>query len=200
MSNSKDCKEVFTDIYARKIWGDGSGGGSGEQAQPYCDFVSRYMVTHGTKAVLDIGCGDLLVAKNIQMCETYFGIDAAPNPNGEQNRVRLRYRGAGTPGVPEPEVGVAEYNFDVLTDELPGQADLVLCKEVLQHLSNEQVQTLLDRTAHYPRRLFTNNCDPEHMNEDIETGGFRPVDLSKPPFNQPCKTVFTYGRWHIQEL
>lgn len=170
MSNSKDCKEVFTDIYARKVWGDGSGGGSGEQAMPYCAFISNLLANDcAVYEVLDIGSGDQNVTRNIKWHGVvYYGIDAA-------------------------------WGHDALTDTLP-PADLVLCKEVMQHLSNEQVQTLLDRTAHYPRRLFTNNCDPEHMNEDIETGGFRPVDLSKPPFNQPCKTVFTYGHWHIQEL
>lgn len=194
MSNSKDCKEVFTDIYARKVWGDGSGGGSGEQAQSYCDFVNRYvgpkngahgvLIRGGIHTVLDIGCGDLAIAKRIEWGNIlYIGVDSADQS--------------------WPAVGLGQRcimrNFDALTKPLP-EADLVLCKEVLQHLSNEQIQTLLDRTAHYPRRLFTNNCDPEHMNEDIETGGFRPIDLSKPPFNQPCKTVFTYGHWHIQEL
>ncbi len=170
MSNTKDCKEVFTDIYARKIWGDGSGGGSApDVARPYVDYVLSIISSMEGGTVLDIGSGDGIVASMIHRDHiTYIGVDAA---NG----------------------------FDALTDTLP-PADLVLCKEVMQHLSNEQAQTLLDRTAHYSRRLFTNNCDPEHMNEDIETGDFRPVDLSKPPFNQPCKTVFTYGHWHIQEL
>ena len=125
---TNDCKEVFTDIYARRVWGDGSGGGSGPQAQPYCDFVSEYLKMPpypiGVRTALDIGCGDERVAKRIRWgIFTYIGVDAAQG-------------------------------FDALTDELPA-ADLVLCKEVMQHLSNEQVQLLLDRTAHYPRRLFT---------------------------------------------
>ena len=167
MSN---CKEVFSDIYARKIWGDGSGGGSGEQAEPYCKFVSKYITTHKPTRVLDIGSGDGLVARRIHWgAATYIGVDAAQG-------------------------------FDALTDELP-DADLVLCKEVMQHLSNAQVQLLLDRTAHYPRRLFTNTMHLSlGVNTDIETGDTRAVDLALPPFNQPAKTVLRYGCWHIQEL
>lgn len=171
---TKDCKEVFTDIYARKMWGDGSGGGSApDVARPYISFISDIILGATCMGrpftVLDIGSGDGAIADEINWYNaTYIGVDAA-------------------------------YGFDALTDELP-DADLVLCKEVLQHLSNEQAQALLDRTAHYPIRLFTNNCDPEHMNEDIDTGGFRPVDLTLPPFNQPATTVLKYGHWHVQEL
>ena len=174
---TKDCKEVFTDIYARKAWGDGSGGGSApDTARPYCELVSCAVIgatsSGSALTVLDIGCGDGVVSKGINWLNaTYIGVDAAQG-------------------------------FDALTDPLPA-ADLVLCKEVMQHLSNAQVQLLLDRTAHYPVRLFTNStyAMPERpVNCDIETGDFRPVDLSLPPFNQDCDTVLTYGHWHVQRL
>lgn len=175
---TKDCKETFTRIYKDRVWGDGSGGGSGEQAQPYCDFVSERLFELGmvdlagqpTRRVLDIGCGDGRVAARIEWNGwEYIGVDAAQG-------------------------------FDALTDPLP-EADLVLCKEVMQHLSNEQIQLLLDRTAHYPRRLFTNTCHPSlPVNTDITTGDCRAVDLTLAPFNQPARTVFRYGHWIVQEL
>lgn len=183
---TKDCKEVFTDIYARKVWGDGSGGGSGEQAQPYCDFISEYVI-HPTFVftVLDIGCGDLRVAKRVNWgVANYIGMDAY---------------GAYIDPMTIPNRMMVWNGVDVLNAPLPA-ADLVLCKEVLQHLSNEQIQTLLDRTAHYPRRLFANSTFGDNVNEDITTGDFRPVDLTLAPFNQPAKTVFTYGHWIVQEL
>lgn len=176
---TKDCKEVFTEIYRTKKWGDGSGGGSvPATAKPYVDFVSQYLrelqldkPDWALRWVLDLGTGDGVVAGMIDL--------------GRWNMYC------------EDVVS----GFDALTHELP-QADLVLCKEVLQHLSNEQVQLLLDRTAHYKRRLFTNSnfTDGKPVNCDIDTGDFRAVDLSLPPFNQPCKTVFTYGTWIVQEL
>lgn len=182
MSN---CKEVFTDIYARKVWGNGSGGGSDpERAKPYCDFVSKYLTKDCPGIVLDIGCGDGRVARDIDWSGwEYIGIDAADGPTvvmGHPLRRRWGY-------------------WDALTDGLP-PADLVLCKEVLQHLSNEQVELLLQRTDHYPRRLFTSIIG-EGTNVDIQTGETRPVDLSLPPFNRPARNVLTYGgRYVIQEL
>lgn len=168
MSN---CKEVFTEIYRSKKWGDGSGGGSDNRAKPYCDFVTRLASGYSGGTVLDIGCGDGVVASRINLGHmTYIGVDAAQG-------------------------------FDALTDELP-PSDLVLCKEVLQHLSNDQVELLLQRTDHYPVRLFTSMTGPG-TNVDIETGDSRPVDLSLPPFNRPARTVLTYGtgaKWIVQEL
>lgn len=175
MSN---CKEVFTEIYRTKKWGDGSGGGSTpDAARPYCVFVSFYLAHLGivewekTPCVLDIGCGDGVVAQGIDFTNwRYIGVDAAQG-------------------------------IDALTDPLP-DADLVLCKEVLQHLSNAQVQLLLERTDHYKRRLFTSMTGPG-VNVDIQTGDSRPVDLTLPPFNRPARTVLTYGKdakWIVQEL
>ncbi len=182
---SKDCKEVFCDIYKRKVWGDGSGGGSiPAVARPYCEFISHYLINSGIYTAIDIGCGDLVVARGIDWGFTnYIGIEASTDWVSPMGTGRMIVLG----GV------------DALTDLLPA-ADLVLCKEVLQHLSNEQVQLLLDRTAHYKRRLFTNSTFGDNVNEDIETGDFRPVDISLPPFNQPARTVFTYGHWIVQEL
>jgi SAM-dependent methyltransferase len=183
---TKDCKEVFTEIYRSKVWGDGSGGGSGEQAQPYCDFITQYLSWPITLTVLDIGCGDLSIARRIKWgVSRYIGIDATSGWNQPDEIFNAVVIGAA----------------DALYCDLPA-ADLVLCKEVMQHLSNEQVQLLLDRTAHYQRRLFTNSKPGPEVteNEDIDTGGFRPVDLSLPPFNQPCKTILEYGCWHVQEL
>lgn len=184
---TKDCKEVFTEIYRSKVWGDGSGGGSApDVARPYIDFITGFVnAPNRIYTVLDIGCGDLVVANLINWgMAHYIGVDVHSYYLKDigKHMLFLACR-------------------DVLTDPLPA-ADLILCKEVMQHLSNEQVQLLLDRTAHYQRRLFTNSKPGPEVteNEDIDTGGFRPVDLSLPPFNQPCKTVLEYGCWHVQEL
>lgn len=167
---SKDCKEVFTDIYARRVWGEGSGGGSDyERAKPYCDFVTKYIADRiDIFTVFDLGCGDRRVANMIDVGgAVYIGRDAAQG-------------------------------WDALTDPLP-VADLVLCKEVLQHLSNDQVELLLTRTDHYPRRLFTSYVG-EGTNTDIVTGQSRPVDLTLAPFNRPAREVLRYGNYIVQEL
>ena len=184
--NSLDPKAVFTDIYARNVWGGhGSGGGSDPaQAKPYCDFVSRYLINSGIYTVLDIGCGDLRVARAIEWgVVNYIGIEASS--------------GWVAPSLLGPRMIVLG-GTDALTAHLPA-ADLVLCKEVLQHLSNDQVELLLTRTDHYPRRLFTSYVG-EGTNSDIVTGQSRPVDLTLPPFNRPARTVLTYGNYIVQEL
>lgn len=77
---TKDCKEVFTEIYRSKVWGDGSGGGSApDVARPYIDFVSKYLMevrlcklAWETPRVLDIGCGDGVVASHIDFGEFVY--------------------------------------------------------------------------------------------------------------------------------
>ena len=184
----EDCKAIFEGIYEKKAWGYGSGGGSDpENAAPYVDFIERYLYHYQPSRVIDIGCGDLRIAASIDFGSTrsaYFGYDVAQ----PEKLAKMSH-------------GFITWGFDVLRN-YPTHADLVLCKEVLQHLSNAQVQLLLDRTAHYKRRLFT-SMTGEGTNTDIPCGGSRPVDLSKAPFYQNCRTVLTYGTnatWIVQEL
>lgn len=85
--------------------------------------------------------------------------------------------------------------YDILTCDLP-EADLVIIKDVLQHWSNEAVNSMRPRLVGYPHVLITNCCDPWRTNEDIETGDARALDLMKDPFNWPVEEVF---RWRGHE-
>ena len=172
--------EVFTDIYKRKVWGDGSGGGS-VHSQPYIDYVNALIAKHRPKVVFDIGCGDMVVASKFKLLGAkYIGWDASTHYAGEQNK-----------GPHEVHDGK-----DALTDELP-EADLMLCKEVCQHLSNAQVKTLINRTKHYPIRVFCNSFDDFHApvkrNQDIKMGEFRPLTLLGEPFNQKVVEAQMFG-------
>lgn len=84
--------------------------------------------------------------------------------------------------------GAADRAFlelDVTTSDLPA-ADLLLCRDCLVHLSNNDVGAALANVARSEIRwLLTTTFPAESRNVDIVTGDWRPIDLTKPPFNLP---------------
>lgn len=177
MKMAKSSAEVFGGIYARKVWGDGSGGGSLPQAAgPYMRLVECLLTRFQARTVLDIGCGDGQVAAGINWGDaTYIGVEVVP----ETAAVCLARLSRGT-------VIVA----DALEDALPA-TDLVLCKEVMQHLDNQSVQRLIQRLDRYPAVLHCTAVTAE-MNQPIEMGQTRGADLSLPPFDLIVENVLRY--------
>ena len=181
-----DTKEVFTKIYANNEWGGEAGtfcSGSGSQpmvAQEYCEMVKEFVIQHKVATVLDLGCGDFNVGKNIQVQGVkYVGVDIV-----EPLIARNIY-----------EYGSKNIEFsclDIIKDELPA-ADLVLLRQVLQHLSNEQILKILKKLENYPFVLVSEhypaeggnvipNMDKPHGSDTrvVDNSG---VYLDKPPFN-----------------
>ncbi len=173
--------EVFSDIYARNAWGDGSGGGSCPGvAKPFCRLVEDLLTTYDVRRVLDIGAGDGRVFSEIHWGKTkYTGIDCA--------RIALLRH-------PAFDVRIA----DALVDPLP-DADLVILKEVTQHLPNADVSRLMERLRGYRLVLHCSGFGGV-VNGDIRMGEAREVDLSKPPFNLPARRLLTYSGGYTVQL
>ncbi len=173
--------EVFSDIYARNLWGDGSGGGSDpETTRPFCRLVQDLLVLYDVRTVLDIGCGDGRVFSEIHWGKTkYTGIDCV---------------GIALIRHPAFDVRIA----DALVDPLPG-AELVILKEVTQHLPNADIARLMERLRGYPLVLHCSGFGGE-VNADIRMGETRPVDLAAPPFHLPAKRLLTYSGGYTVQL
>lgn len=185
--------EAFSEIYRTKLWGEKegeaffSGGGSTEPfAAPYAESVSRFIRVHGIRTVLDLGCGDFRVGKRIcsQTHVRYIGIDVVPALIAYNNAHFARD-------------GIEFRCADIIEDDLPG-ADLCLIREVLQHLSNAQIQKVVARLARYPYVLATEdvysgrsprpNLDHTH-GPDNRLHKRSGVFLDLPPFNLKTKTI-----------
>jgi hypothetical protein len=77
-------------------------------------------------------------------------------------------------------------------EDLPG-GDLLLSKEVLQHLPNQMIIDYLGVIrSKYRFALLTNAIEPASPNVDIAVGGWRPVRLQDPPFNIPGAVALSY--------
>lgn len=167
---------TFDKIYKEGFWGrdeEGlgySGPGSTLNAtRLYRAFLEGFLATGVVRSVVDAGCGDWTFSRQIAWPPIqYRGYDASTVAIEKASRY----------------AGMAR-SFEVadVTMYLPS-ADLLLCKDVLQHLPNDMVRAFIENNLQpgkYKYAIITNDKGPG--NRDIEIGEHRPLDLSAPPFN-----------------
>jgi hypothetical protein len=72
--------------------------------------------------------------------------------------------------------------------------DLALCNFVLQHWANDEIEAWLEnlRLARPRFALIMNVARGVAVNHNINTGGFRPIDLTAEPFSVG-EVVFSVG-------
>jgi SAM-dependent methyltransferase len=180
---------VFADIYKRGEWGkDESGhGNSGtgsdpEIAKPYIEFLQSYLATHNIKSVVDLGCGDWRIGKSVNWDGIqYTGIDVVDSV------VQANIEKFSAPNI-------TFIVADGTNIELPS-ADLLICKEVLQHLPFQDIHQIVAQFGKFKHCIVVNDVDPATLtceNVDIPRGHCRSLDLTKPPFSVVGEKALTY--------
>jgi hypothetical protein len=174
--------QVFDFVYASNEWHIGSGFGSLPQTtDTYRRFLQDFLARHAIRSVVDAGCGDWQFSRLIDWSGIdYLGIDVSPV-------VLQRIVRDAAPNIRFVE-------GDIRTLEQPG-ADLLIMKDVLQHWPNADIQALIPKFARYRFCLITNGSSAEvlpKLNQDIQAGQWRPVDLALPPFSVAGEYVHEY--------
>ncbi|OHU82434.1 hypothetical protein BKN38_07185 [Helicobacter sp. CLO-3] len=175
--NENNLGALFDTIYEANMWGNGSGSGSNEiLCKDYVAFLQDFFKKHDIKSVVDAGCGDWQFSKNIDFSGIdYKGFDVASFVIKANN---AKYQ--------KPNVTFTQYNGDFTT--LPS-ADLLLCKDVLQHLPNAKIQEFVSILPKFKYALITNDMGDKNNNDILPTYG-RTLDLRAEPFNVPLEIVF----------
>lgn len=165
------------------MWGNGSGSGSDENlCRDYVAFLQEFFRTHNITSIVDAGCGDWQFSKNIDFSGiSYQGFDVASFVIEANN---AKYR--------KDNITFTHYDGDF--SKLPS-ADLLICKDVLQHLPNAKIQEFLTILPRYKFALITNDIG-ENLNTEILPTQWRLLDLSLPPFNLKCQEVFEIKNSH----
>lgn len=178
--DSERVESVFDFIYAKKVWGGGSGAGSDlSRTVLYVSYVQALMDRYDVRSVLDLGCGDWRFSRYLDFSgRDYTGFDVVPSV------VAANRETFGAPNIRFEQADLSTY------PAFP-PCDLILCKDVLQHLSNARVSAILSKCRTAPLALITNDYHP--VNSDCRDGETRPLDVTAPPFGFRGRPVLRFG-------
>jgi len=173
---AQDSLQVFREAFQSNLWSAECRSGPGSTpdqtiaiSRAIPDLCRRLQV----RRLLDVPCGDFswMAAVGLQGI-SYVGADLLPEIV-EQNR--RRYAAADRTFI----------RLDLVRSALPA-SDLILCRDCLVHLSNADALAALENIARTATSwLLTTSFPLEPVNIDIVTGDWRPIDLTKPPFDLP---------------
>lgn len=180
---------IFTDIYQRGEWGvDKYGkGNSGTGADPiiakrYINFLQHYLIQQNIHSVVDLGCGDWRISECIDWGNIhYLGVDVV------QSVIDKNIERFSSPNI-------MFLHADGTRVNLPN-ADLLICKDVLQHLPFTDIFAIISQFKKFRYCIIVNDVDPMTLtciNRDIPRGCYRFVDLTQPPFCLTGQKVLTY--------
>ena len=129
--------------------------------------------TFRINTVLDIPCGDFNWMKEIDwQGRRYLGADILPELVSENNEKYSNGR-------------ISFSVVDLTTDTLP-EADMIFCRDCLVHFSYQDIiKALRNIKQSSSKFLMTTTFPEEEMNEDIITGGWRPLNFGLAPFSFP---------------
>ena len=187
----KSNEEKFTFIFKSNYWGaDESVSGPGSTIE-YTENLRKELPNlfkkFSIRKVFDAPCGDfnwasqLLPALDIE----WVGGDIVRSLIDSLNK---KYKSEK----------VSFIHFDLIK-EVPPDADLMICRDFLFHLSFEDTKTTLKNflKSNIPYLLTTThkNNGKLFVNQDIISGDFRLIDLFSNPYNFPENPLATIQDW-----
>jgi hypothetical protein len=185
-------QRAMNQVYKNQLWGTNgttfySGEGSHDPVivQPYIQALNGFLRSFKQPlSICDLGCGDFNIGKQISVsASSYIGIDIVPDlvtychDNYANDHCSFLYS-------------------DIAKDELPS-ADVAILRQVLQHLSNEEILQIIPKLYSYKYLVLTEHLPLEAFipNADIISGqGIRlkkksGVVLTAAPFDLNYKSA-----------
>ena len=179
-NNSKEKR--FELIYKKNFWSSKeTSSGLGSELKNTINLrkeLSAIINEYKFRRILDAPCGDFnwikdLITKNIH----YTGCDIVEDIIKDNNS---KYKNINTKFV----------KLDITNDKLP-DADLMICRDCLIHLSFESTKLFLDnfKKSKIDYILLTSyelkDNKSSFINKDIPDGEFREINMLEEPFNLP---------------
>jgi SAM-dependent methyltransferase len=175
-----DLTQVFSDIYANGIWieheNQTSLSGAGSVASTTDNLsvqLSAFLRNVNCRRLVDVGCGDFNWMSNIDGEFDYLGIDIVQSV------------------IDANDVAYANERrrficMDATSQPIEPWGDVLVCREVLFHLSFKNALQLLRniKAAEFKYVLLTSDSSI-WFNSDIRNGDFRRINLLKSPFKLP---------------
>jgi len=153
-------KDAMVQIYEQKLWGSngsefysGEGSHQKEITEPYTTTLIYFLRSFKKPLkICDLGCGDFNIGKQlVAYAKKYFAIDIVPDLIAYNKR----------------KFQIKNLEFlclDIAKDNFP-QGDCAILRQVLQHLSNTQIQKIVPKLANFKYLIIT---------EHLPNGSFKP--------------------------
>ena len=152
-------RDVFSGIYESQCWGQAlgnryySGAGSRDEEiiRPYIDFLISFIKANAIKTFTEIGCGDFFIMEKVLDAVpyvTYFGLDVA------DGLIQYNNEKYGNSRISFFQADATDINCII------PHAELLIIRQVLQHLDNASISLILNRTSDYKYTLLT-----EHLSD-----------------------------------
>lgn len=199
-TKNKSTEKIFTEIYHKNYWGkkDDSSYFSGtgthdENTQQYITVLKNFIKEKNIHTVFEIGCGDFSIMKQVlnDADVIYTGADIV-----KDLIIHLQKSYSNN------QTNFIHFNA-INEDEFPS-ADLCIIRQVLQHLSNAQIQNILAKTKQYNYVIITEHIplNPEIINGDKHVNGYirlqnsqlSGVFINQAPFNLTASTLLSYPK------
>lgn len=183
-------KDAMEQVYTMKLWGgntsdfySGAGSHQPEIVDPYIDVVTSFLTSFKNPlTVCDLGCGDFNVGKKlVKHTKKYVAVDIVADLivyNKEHFKAE----------------NLEFHCLDIAVDDLPS-GDCAIVRQVLQHLSNTEVQRVVSKLTDFKYAILTEHLPEGDFvpNADIISGqGIRlkkqsGLNILVPPFNAKVK-------------
>jgi SAM-dependent methyltransferase len=177
--------ERFETIYKNNVWTErrpsesASGHGSTTLAtQQLVRELPNLLEKIGAESLVDLGCGTYLWMRNVNLRQLYIGVDIVASVI-EDNKNRYQDD---------------RHRFQVLNgccDPIP-DADAILCREVMFHLSFHDAKCLLQNVKRSKAKYFICTTDPTtEVNANVPSGAWRDINLEREPYSlgPPTMTI-----------
>lgn len=183
-------KKAMEQVYEMKLWGDNqskfySGVGSHDFniVNPYINVLKSFFKSFKNPLVVcDLGCGDFNVGLQlVDATKKYIGVDIVSSLiNYNKNKFK--------------KDNLEFHCLDIAVDDLPA-ADCVVLRQVLQHLSNKEIKSIIHKLVSFKYIILTEHLPTDDFiaNKDVISGqGIRlkkksGVNLLATPFNLKIK-------------
>ncbi len=184
-------KKAMEQVYNMKLWGDnttrfysGDGSHNPKIVTPYIAIIASFFKTFKSPPIVcDLGCGDFNIGKQLlSFSSKYVAIDIVPDLIA-YNKSLFKHSNL-------------EFKcLDLAKDDLP-TGDCAILRQVLQHLSNTEIQSIISKLYAFKYVIITEHLPHDNFvpNKDIISGqGIRlkkqsGLDLLAPPFNLKIKS------------
>jgi len=198
----RNVEDRFSKIYENGIWfankesasGSGSTLGVTMQVRMWLpELIKKYNI----ETLVDVGCGDFNWMKEVDLGCGYIGTDIVKSVIEENIKHHQKEN-------------VTFIHSNAIEDKIP-DGDIVLCRDVLFHLSYEDGKKLIENIKKSKAKFLVTTSHKEMtLNKDIYTGNFRKICLEIEPYNfpKPMEELFEsevfpdrfLGFWNLDEL